>query len=345
MMFKHPLVLAAIPLMAIWYMWLRIKRSEPAFIFPTDDVIRLLRGSPRTWAAGKVAYLRLAALILILIALARPQANDELMKRRDGIAVMLSIDCSSTMLAEDLQLGPSGLVAFFEDPAAKKVKRLNRIDAVKEVAREFVRAGPNNMNGVVAFAAYAYVICPLTFDQEWVLSSIDRIKVGIIKDATAIGSGILAGVNSLSTVKAKSKVIILLTDGNNNYGKIPPIVAAKTAKSLGVKIYTIGIVSEGQTLYPTKDEQGRKAYEYVSIALDGAMLRKIAELTGGTYYRVTSLKSLKESYADIDKLEKTLLEQREMEDAEDVFPAFLYWALFALLADIALSNTYLRRIP
>jgi len=212
MIFKHPLVLTVIPLVAIWFVWLRRKRSEPAFIFPTDNIIRLLRGSLRTWAAGKIMYLRLAALILILIALARPQADDESMKRREGIAVMLSIDCSSTMLAEDLQLGPSGLVAFFEDPAAKKVKRLNRIDAVKEAAREFVKAGPNNMNGVVAFAAYAYVVCPPTFDQEWVLSSIDRIKVGMIKDATAIGSGILAGMKSLSTVKAKSRVIILLTD-------------------------------------------------------------------------------------------------------------------------------------
>ncbi len=345
MIFKHPLVLAAIPIVAIWFMWLRRKHSEPAFIFPTDDAIKILRASPKTWAAGEVAYLRLAALILIVIALARPQSSDESMRRRDGIAVMLSIDCSSTMLAEDLQLGPSGLVAFFEDPAAKKMKRLDRIDAVKEVAKEFIKAGPNNMNGVVAFAAYAYVMCPPTFDQEWILSSIDRIKVGMIKDATAIGSGILAGVNSLSTVKAKSKVLILLTDGNSNYGKVPPVVAAKTAKSLGVKIHTIAIISEGQTLYPTKDAQGRKTYEYVNIASDEAMMRKIAEITGGTYYRVTSLSSLKESYADIDKLEKTLLEQREREDAEDIFPVFLFWALFALLADIVLSNTYLRRIP
>ena len=345
MIFKHPLVLAAIPLVIIWFIWLKRKRVDPAFSFPADDAVRPLGGSLRAWTAGKTSYLRLAALVLMIVAVARPQAGEDEMKRREGIAVILSIDCSSTMLAEDLQLGPSGLVEVFEDAAAKKEKRLNRLDAVKSVAMEFAKATPNNMTGVVAFAAYAYVVCPPTLDSGWILSSVGRLRVGMIKDATAIGSGILAGVNSLSTVKAKSKIIVLLTDGNNNYGKIPPLVAAKTAKTMGVKIYTVGIVSKGQALYPMEDEQGRRKYEYVTIDIDEGVLRKIAEITGGAYYRVSSLNDLKESYADIDKLEKTLLQQREREEGEDLFPVFLGWALIALLSDIVLGSTFLRRIP
>ena len=345
MIFKHPLILAIIPLVFIWFVWLKARHSEPAFLFPTDDSIRSFGWSFRAWLSGKTAYLRLAALILIIIALARPQTVDEVTRRREGIAMMLAIDCSSTMLAEDLQLGSSGLLEVFEDNEAKKEKRLNRIDAVKGVARQFVKAEPNNMIGVIAFAAYAYVVCPPTFDQPWVLSSIDRIKVGMIKNETAIGSGILAGVNSLSQVKAKSKVIILLTDGDNNFGKVPPLVAAKVAKSLGVKIYTVGIVSKNVALYPTKDQEGHKTYEYVSITIDEDILRKIASVTGGLYYPVGTLSALEKSYSDIDKLEKTSLEQRQREDAEDRFTIFLGWAMFALLLDTLLSNTYLRKIP
>jgi len=345
MIFKDPLVLAIVPIILIWFIWLRSRRFEPAFTSPADDSVRFFGRSLRAWLAGKTDYLRLAALILIVIALARPQAADDLTKRKEGIAIMLSIDCSSTMLAEDLGLGKYGLLEFFEDTGAKKEERLNRIDAVKQVAREFVKAQPNSMLGVVAFAAYAYVLCPPTFDQEWVLSSIDYLKMGMIKDATALGSGILAGVNSLSQVKAKSKVIILLTDGNSNYGKVPPLVAAKTARSLGIKIYTIGIAGKKSALYPKKDAQGRKSYEYVNIEMDEEALRKIAEVTGGVYYRVETISGLKESYADIDKLEKSLMERREREDADERFAGFLAWAAFILLLDVILSNTYLRKIP
>ena len=345
MIFKDPLVLAIVPVILIWFMWLRRRRSGPSFISCADDSVRFFGRSLKAWLAGKTDYLRLAALILIVIALARPQAADDLTKRKEGIAMMLSIDCSSTMLAEDLSLGKTGLLEFFEDAEAKRGERLNRIDAVKQVAKGFVKAQPNNMIGVVAFAAYAYVLCPPTFDQEWALSSIDYLKTGMIKDATAVGSGILAGVNSLSQVKAKSKAIVLLTDGNNNYGKVPPLVAAKTAKSLGIKIYTIGIAGKKNALYPKKDAQGRKSYEYVSIAMDEEALRKIAEITGGVYYRVETIGGLKESYADIDKLEKSQMERREREEAEERFAKFLAWAVFLLLLDIILSNTYLRKIP
>lgn len=346
MTFRHPLVLALIPLVIAWFIWLKRKRVEAAFIFPSDETIRSFKHSLRAWAAGKTDVLRFAAMALMLIALARPQITDESITRREGIAMELVIDCSSTMLAEDLQLGRFGLEENIKDYAAKKDdKRLNRIDAVKNVAKDFIGAEPDSMIGVVAFAAYAYVVCPTTFDRQWLISSIDRIGVGMIKDATAIGSGILAGVDALSAVKAKSKVIILLTDGNNNYGTIPPLVAARTAKALGIRIYTIGIVSKGQALYPKKDAEGHKTYEYVRIEIDENMLRRVADITGGAYYPVKSLDALKTGYSDIGKLEKTRMDEREREDGRDLFAVFLAWALFALLSDIILSNTYLRKIP
>jgi Ca-activated chloride channel family protein len=345
MTFKDPLVLAAIPVVVAWFIWLRRKHADPSFLFPTDDTLRSLRWSAKAWAAGKMPYLRLTALVLLLIALARPQESIGIARQRSGIAEMLVIDCSSTMLAEDLQLGRYGLIEFFEENASSDKKRYNRIEAAKNTAKGFVRAGAGNMIGVVAFAAYAYVACPPTFDQQWVLSSIDRIRVGLIKDGTAIGSGILAGTNSLSTVKARSKVIVLLTDGNNNYGKIPPLVAARTAKSLGIRIYTVGIVSKGPVPYPAKDIEGRRTLAYVEIKIDEDVLSKISDMTGGRYYRVSSLSLLERSYADIDRLEKARLEQQLPEDARDIFHVFAAWALVALLADIVLGNTFLRRIP
>jgi Ca-activated chloride channel family protein len=168
----------------------------------------------------------------------------------------------------------------------------------------------------------------------------------MIKDATAIGSGILAGVDSLDKVKAKSKVVILLTDGNNNYGKVPPLVAARTAKALGVKIYTVGVVTKGHgALYPVREENGKKVYDYVGIEMDENTLKDIAEITGGRYYRVNSLAALEESYRDIGALERSLLREEAEEEGQDVYAVFLSWALALLLAEIALGATLLRKIP
>jgi Ca-activated chloride channel family protein len=346
MTFKYPLMLAAAPLVLLWFFNARKKRAGSSFLFPSDDIIKGLGGSLRAWLADRAVYLRLAAVLLVIAALARPQVAAESTKRGEGIAIMLSIDCSSTMLAEDLQLPPSGLLPVFEDPGAKAEKRLSRLDNVKEVARSFVRADRNDMIGLVAFAGYAYVLCPPTFDRDWLMKSIGRVKVGMIKDATAIGSGILAGVDSLDKVKAKSKVVILLTDGNNNYGKVPPLVAARTAKALGVKIYTVGVVTKGHgALYPVREENGKKVYDYVGIEMDENTLKDIAEITGGRYYRVNSLAALEESYRDIGALERSLLREEAEEEGQDVYAVFLSWALALLLAEIALGATLLRKIP
>jgi Ca-activated chloride channel family protein len=275
--------------------------------------------------------------------LARPQVAEETSARREGIAIMLVIDCSSTMLAEDLQLGSLGLVKLVEEAGPQR--RLNRLDAVKKVARAFIDGRDNDMIGIVAFAAQAYIICPPTFDREWLANNLSRIRIGMIKDATAIGSGILSGLSALRSVKARSKVMVLLTDGINNFGEVPPLVAAKTARAMGVKIYTIGIASKGLSPYPAKDAYGNKTYKNVKIDIDEDMLRNMADITGGSYYKATDLSALKKSYDDIDRLEKGDLEQSAYEEYKDIFSIFLRLALLCLAVDILLGNTLLRKIP
>ena len=343
MTFKDPLVLALIPLFIILFLFFRKRHPGRSFFFPSDEIVKSLGYSLKAWMADNLVYLKVLAAILVIIALARPQVSGETEKRSEGIAIVLAIDCSSTMLAEDLQLGSLGMVKLVEDPA--EAKRINRMDAVRDVAREFIKGRPDDMIGLVAFAAQAYELCPPTLDRDWLLKSLERVKVGIIKDATGIGSGILTSLNVLKDVEAKSRIIVLLTDGINNYGKVPSLVAAKAARALGIKIYTIGVSSKGQTPFPMKDERGRTKYENVKIEIDESVLREIASITGGRYYRVTNTEALKESYDDIDLLEKASLKQNSFEEHKDIFSIFAILAVLCVLAETLLGNTILRRIP
>lgn len=344
MTFKDPLALAIAPLFIALFIFLRARYPGRSFFFPSDDIVKSLGSSIKAWMADKLVYLRVLAAIMVIIALARPQVSGETTKRSEGIAIVLAIDCSSTMLAEDLQLGSLGMVKLIEDPA-DKTKRVNRIDAVRDVARNFIKARPDDMIGMVVFAAQAYEICPPTLDRDWLLKSLDRVKVGLIKDATGIGSGILTSLNIIKNIDAKSRIIVLLTDGINNYGKVPPLVAAKAARALGIKIYVIGVSSKGQTPFPVKDEQGRTKYENVTIEIDEGVLKEIANVTGGRYYRVSDINALDESYNDIDALEKGSLQQSAYEEHKDVFAVFAVLAILFILAETLLGNTILRRIP
>ncbi len=342
MIFKNQIFLMIIPVFLVIFFVIRKIHSGRSILFPTGEVIKSLRPSLKIWLARKLVYLRIAAVILVMIALARPQSNECGHVRKEGIAVMLTIDCSSTMLAEDLQLGALGLAPL---TGYSESKHLNRLDAVKQVAQDFIRSRPDDMIGIVAFAAQAYVVCPPTFDRNWLEKSLARIRVGMIRDATAIGSGILSSVGALKTVNARSKIVILLTDGINNFGEVPPLVAAKAARALGIKIYTIGISSRGQTPYPTTDEYGKKTYKNLRIDIDEKTLNEISSITGGNYYSVKDLNSLKNSCLDIDKLEKTRLEESAYEEYADVFTGFLGLALIMLALEMILSNTILRKIP
>jgi Ca-activated chloride channel family protein len=229
--------------------------------------------------------------------------------------------------------------------SGRNLRSLKGIDAVKSVAKEFVKARTDDLIGIVAFAAEAYIASPLTFDHDWLIRSLDRVNVGLIKDGTAIGSGILSSVTALKDVKARSKVIILLTDGINNFGNVPPLVAAKAARTMGIKIYSIGIGPKGSALVASDDGSGRKVYKEFRVELDEKELREIADTTGGMYFRVSDMNSLRESYKSIDRLERTGMEEKGFEEYVDVFQYFLFAALGLLLLDILLGNTILRKIP
>lgn len=344
MTFKDPWILVFIPVAAALFYILRRREADPGFIVPSGEAFAAFRPSLKSRLAANLIYLRMACVLLLIVALARPQMSSEFKARRDAIGIVLAVDCSSTMLAEDLLLGPTGLTKLVE--TGEGGKRYTRLDGVRDVAKDFVKGRPDDLIGLVVFGAEAFVACPLTFDHEWLDDSLDRMKVGMIKDGTAIGSGILSALNSLKGVEVKSRIMVLLSDGINNAGTVPPLVAAKAARSLGVKIYSVGIVSKGQTPFRMKDEAtGRMVYKDVRIDVNETVLRKMAEMTGGTYYRATDMQSLRKSYADIDKLEKASLEEKGFAENEDIFAVFLGAALVCLLLEIILGNTILRKVP
>ena len=265
------------------------------------------------------------------MALARPQSPiADLKIQTEGIDIVLSIDCSTSMLAEDFKLAG---------------RRQNRLEVVKQVVKDFIKGRQNDRIGIVAFAARAYTACPLTLDYGWLLENLERIKIGLIEDGTAIGSGIASSLNRLNDIRAKSKVIILLTDGRNNTGKISPGVATEAARALKVKIYTIGAGTKGMAPYPVKDFFGNTVYQPAQIDIDEDTLRKIAQDSGGKYFRATDTESLREIYKEIDRLEKTIIEEKGYSEYEELFPYFLIPGLAILFLEIILTNTVFRKIP
>lgn len=343
MIFCNAWVLWLLAAFLIFFPYAKKRGTSSAFVFPSGETVKGFRNSFKARLAGKMPYVRAACVVLVILALARPQVSRETHVKKEGLAMVMAIDCSSTMVAEGVDLGFSDLAG--RSGSAKRPKSLKRIDAVKEVAKDFVKSRTDDLIGVVAFAAEAYIASPLTFDHEWLIRSMDRINVGMIKDGTAIGSGILSSVTALKDVKAKSKVIILLTDGINNFGSVPPLVAAKAARVMGIKIYTIGIGPKGSGLIAADDGSGRKVYKEFRVELDEKELRGIADTTGGMYFRASDMNSLRESYKNIDRLERTGIEEKGFEEYADVFQYFLFAALALLLLDILLGNTVLRKIP
>jgi len=224
-------------------------------------------------------------------------------------------------------------------------RRMSRIDVVKDVVREFVKARIHDRMAIVTFAARPYTICPLTLDYGWLLDNLQRIKSGMVEDGTAVGSGIAAALNRLKNSKAKSKVVILLTDGRNNTGRISPMTAAEAAKALSIRIYTIGAGSKGPVPYPVKDLWGNKVYQQVEIDLDEESLTKISDITGAKYFRATDTESLRKIYSEINNMEQTRIEDKGYQQYNELFPLFLIPGLILLLGEIVLSNTVLRQLP
>lgn len=272
-----------------------------------------------------------AALVLLVVAIARPQRG--LGQQRiisEGVDIMLVLDVSPSMAAIDFEEGG---------------REINRLDAAKRVAERFIRARRNDRIGLVAFGAYPYSIAPLTLDHGWLLTQLERLREGELGNATAIGDGLATGLNRLRDSEAKSKVVILLTDGVNNTGSITPDNAALAAQALGVKVYTIGAGTDGWARVPVRDPFGGVRYIQERADIDEPTLRRIAERTGGSFFRATDMPSLKRTFDEIDRMEKTEIQVEQYTRWEERFQPFLAVALVLLVLEQLLGLWRLDRFP
>lgn len=289
--------------------------------------------APKSWRMRIVnlpMVLRCATFVLIVIILARPQTHNAWDKKSvEGIDIMLAMDVSTSMLAEDL--------------------RPNRIEAAKEVAAEFISGRPDDNIGLTIFAGEAFTQCPMTSDHTSLLNLLQNVRTdiaarGLIQDGTAVGMGLANAVSRLKASKAKSKVVILLTDGSNNMGDLSPMTSAQIAKSLGIRVYTIGVGTNKVARYPMPVAGGVQ-YVNIPVEIDTKTLREIAATTQGNFYRATNNAELKNIYKDIDKLEKTKMNVKKFSKRYEAYQPFAVAAIICLLLEILLRTTVLRRIP
>lgn len=323
------LLAAALPL--LWWLQGR-QRRDAALRFPTLAVVQPSANRRGPAARKLLLVLRCLVLLLLAVALARPQrGRAESEARGEGIDILLAVDISGSMLAEDFTL-PDG-------------QRGNRLDALKGVVREFVQARPNDRFGLVLFGARPYTQCPLTLDHGWLLQNLDRAEIGMIEDGTAIGSALAAAAARLRGTTAKSKVVILLTDGQNNAGKVSPLTAADAVRALGIRTYTIGAGTRGMAPFPARDLFGNKVYQPVPVDIDEDTLREIASRTGGSYFRATDTASLQQVYAEIDRLERSEFSAPRYLDYDEFFPWLIGAALLLLATEFTLAETRLRILP
>jgi Ca-activated chloride channel family protein len=312
--------------MAWWYLRRHTQRTATIRYSNVGLFHNVRKPASHRWRHSLFA-LRMLAVALAIIALARPQRGyTEEKVTTEGIDIMLTLDISSSMLAEDF-------------------RPLNRIGAAKEVAENFIKGRKSDRIGMVVFSAKSFTQCPLTLDYGILINFLKEVHVGLIEDGTAIGLAIANAVNRLRKSKAKSKVIILLTDGRNNRGEIDPITAARVAKTFDVRIYAIGMGTRGEAMYPVKDPFFGKRYVRMPVDIDEKMLRQITQLTGGKYFRATDRQSLHKIFREIDKLEKTKIEVKEYTRYNELFKNWLWLALAALTLEIVLANTRFRKLP
>jgi Ca-activated chloride channel family protein len=318
------LFLLLIPGLAVWYYY-RLNAKESDVQYSTLQPFAMIKYSMKERLRHLPFILRLTALALVIIALARPQSTSKGQNvYSEGIDIVLALDISGSMLAEDFQP--------------------NRIEAAKNVAQDFITGRVNDRIGLVIFSGESFTQCPLTVDYEVLKTLIKPLKSGMIEDGTAIGLGLANAVNRLRESKAKSKVIILLTDGVNNRGEIDPITAAEIAKSYGIRVYTVGVGTIGEAPYPVQTPFGIR-YQMVPVEIDEKVLKQVADMTDGKYFRATDNKKLRSIYQEIDTLEKTRIEVRSYRRYTELFYSFIFVAVFLLIGDVGLTNTWLRKIP
>ncbi len=321
-------LLTLLPLVMLW----RGRRGPIAAVEYSDvGLAREVARSSRSRIAGWTWLLPILAGALMIIGLARPQRTHSRTEVTvDGIDIVLGLDVSGSMQALDFSIDRH---------------RVNRIEVVKSVVSRFIEERPNDRIGLIAFAGAPFLVSPITLDHDWLQQNLERVSIGSVDDGTAIGSAIAASVNRLRMTAAKSKVVILLTDGVNNTGKISPLAAAVAANSMGVKIYTIGVGARGKAPIPVKDDAGRMHLIMAEVDVDEKTLQAIADETGGRFYRATDTDSLQNIYEEINGFEKSAQTVQKFEHIEELYP----WALIPALAILGfgslLQHTRLRRLP
>jgi Ca-activated chloride channel homolog len=321
-------LLAVLPLVWLW----RGRRGSVAAIEYSDvSLARDLARHSRSRIGGWVWLLPILAAALMIVGLARPQRqNSRVEVTANGIDIVLGLDVSGSMQALDFKAAG---------------RRLNRIAIVKTVVSKFIEERPSDRIGLIAFAGAPYLVSPLTLDHDWLLQNLERVDVGGVDDGTAIGSAIASAVNHLRDTRAKSKVVILLTDGVNNTGKIAPIAAAEAAKALGVKVYTIGVGVRGEAPIPVKDERGNSHIIMARVDVDEKTLQTVADLTGGKFYRATDTDSLQNIYDQINTFEKSAQTVQKFEQVEELYSWVLIPSLILLALGLMFQLTRFRRLP
>ena len=331
------LLLLSVPLLA----YLR-GRTGPAgaLTFSSTSALRSLGKSSASRTGRFLRSLLLLGLSLLLIALARPQLGTSLTEvEASGIDIMLVLDVSQSMLTKDFSVGGD---------------RATRVEAIREVTRQFIEARPNDRIGIIAFAAHPYIVSPMTLDHDWLLQNLDRVRTGLVEDGTAIGSAIASAANRLNDKRSKSHVLVLLTDGENNAGKIPPNTAAEAVKALQIHFYAIGAgingvapapVFDPRTGKPFTDMFGNIMYQNQRVQFNEAGLQEVARIADGQFFRATDTKSLEQIFKDIDKLEKTTVAVKKYQQYRDLFPACIMAGCGLLVAQILLSQTIWKKLP
>ena len=326
MNFLYPNILwlmAIIPLIALYYIF--VARRKASLTVSTIGGKRAPRPF-RYWLRPLPIVLRLAALTMFIIALARPvNVTNESEATTEGIDIVLSMDISGTMLARDF--------------------KPDRLTAAKRLAAEFVAERRGDRIAVVAFAGEAFTQAPLTSDQATVETMLSRLRSGVVEDGTAIGNGLATAINRLRESSAKSKVIILLTDGVNNRGQISPIMAAEIARDMGVKVYTIGVGTRGRAPYPAVDMFGNQTTVMADVEIDEELLEEIASMTGGKYYRAVNDEALREIYAEINTLEKSEVQVTHYQTYEELFLMWVVLGLLLLAVEFVVDKWILNRLP
>ncbi|MCG6914420.1 VWA domain-containing protein [bacterium BMS3Abin03] len=325
--FDYPWILyflLVIPVLLAWYFF--IGRKKYASVKYSS--VKILNSTPRTLRERLRHFpfvLRMIAIGLFIIALARPQSftsGEDI--DAEGIDIAMVLDISGSMLAEDL--------------------KPNRLEAAKNVIDNFIKGRTSDRIGLVVFAREAFTQCPLTIDYSVLRNLLSQIHSGMIEDGTAIGNAIANGVNRLKESDAKSRIIILLTDGVNNSGEVDPISAAEIAKTFGIRIYTIGVGSRGEAPYPVKTPFGTR-YQMVPVEIDENVLQQISSITGGEYFRATNNRTLEQIYKKIDNLEKTKIKITSYSKPKELFYGWLGGGLILLLMELGLTRTIFRKIP